>query len=81
MEIKTEHLTLKPEGKNQYLVYFDPNGKCIGLFSMDVDGYYYFWPNNDSGCWGSYGLIVIADALDILNKPHDNQIKEYFKNN
>jgi hypothetical protein len=80
-EIETEFLLLKPEGKNRYLVSFKPNGKCIGSFLMDVDGYYYFWVNNDSGCWGSYELIVIADALNLINKPHDNQIKEYFKNN
>ena len=50
IDIETEHLTLKPEGKYEYLVYLKPNMKCIGVFSMDVDGYYYFWSNNDSGC-------------------------------
>ena len=78
MEIETEHLTLKPEGKTRYLVYFKPNGKYIGLFSMDVDGYYYFWPTNDSGCWGSDELMIIVNALDIINKPHNDQIREYF---
>ncbi len=79
IDIETEHLTLKPEGKNEYLVYFKQNMKCIGAFSMDVDGYYYFWSNNDSGCWGSYELRMIADALDKVNKPYDDHIKENLK--
>ena len=79
IDIETEHLTLKPEGKNEYLVYFKQNMKCIGVFSMDVDGYYYFWSNNDSGCWSSYELRMIADALDKVNKPYDDNIKENLK--
>jgi hypothetical protein len=79
IDIETEHLTLKPDGKNIYLVYFKQNMKCIGTFSMDVDGYYYFWSNNDSGCWGSYELRMIADALDKVNKPYDDHIKENLK--
>ncbi len=79
IDIETEHLTLKPEGKNEYLVYFKQNMKCIGAFSMDVDGYYYFWSNNGSGCWGSYELRMIADALDKVNKPYDDNIKENLK--
>ena len=79
IDIETEHLTLKPEGKNEYLVYFKQNMKCIGAFSMDVDGYYYFWSNNDSGCWSSYELRMIADALDKVNKPYDDYIKKNLK--
>ena len=79
IDIETEHLTLKPDGKNRYLVYFKQNMKCIGAFSMDVDGYYYFWSNNDSGCWGSYVLRMIADALDEINKPYNDYIKKNLK--
>jgi hypothetical protein len=79
MEIETEYLTLKPEGKNRYMVSFKPNGKYIGSFSMDVDGYYYFWVNNDSGCWGSYELRIISDALDKINKPYNDFVKENLK--
>ena len=79
IDIETEHLTLKPDGKNTYLVYFKQNMKCIGVFSMDVDGYYYFWSNNDSGCWGSYELRMIADSLDKVNKPYNDHIKENLK--
>ncbi len=79
IDIGTEHLTLKPDGKNRYLVYFKQNMKCIGVFSMDVDGYYYFWSNNDGGSWESYELRMIADALDKVNKPYDDHIKENLK--
>jgi hypothetical protein len=79
IDIETEHLILKPEGKNEYLVYFKQNMKCIGVFSMDVDGYYYFWSNNDGGSWGSYELRMIADALDKVNKPYDDYIKQNLK--
>ena len=67
-----EKLTLKPDGKNRYLVYFKQNMKCVGSFLMDVDGYYYYWPNNGNGCWSSHTLIMIADALDKINKPYDD---------
>lgn len=73
-EHKDEEITLKPEGKNRYLVYY--NTKCLGAFSMDIDGYYYYWTNNDSGCWNSNALRMIADALDEINKPYDDHIKE-----
>jgi hypothetical protein len=79
IDIETEHLALKPDGKNRYLVYFKQNMKCIGVFSMDVDGYYYFWPNNDGGSWESYELRMIADALDKVNKPYDDHIKQTLK--
>jgi hypothetical protein len=78
-EIETEFLLLKPEGKNRYLVSFKPNGKCIGSFLMDVDGYYYFWVNNDSGCWGSYELRIISNTLDKINKPYNDFVKENLK--
>jgi hypothetical protein len=79
IDIETEHLALKPDGKNRYLVYFKQNMKCIGVFSMDVDGYYHFWSNNDGGSWESYELRMIADALDKVNKPYDDHIKENLK--
>lgn len=53
--------------------------KLVGSFIMDVDGYYYFDTHGD-GFWTSHSLRMIADLLDIVNKPHDDKIKEYFKN-
>lgn len=74
--METENLRLVREGTTRYLAYLKSNMKCIGAFLMDVDGYYYFWPNNDGGYWGSYELRIIADALDLINKPWDDQVKK-----
>lgn len=56
------------------------NNKDIGLVFRDVDGYYYWWPENMdwSGSWPSHVLRDIADLLDELNKPWDDELKEYF---
>jgi hypothetical protein len=79
-EIETEFLLLKKENETKYSVYYKENMKCIGTFGMDVDGYYHFWlkPFNN-GSWCSYELRMIADALDIINKPWDEHIKQNLK--
>jgi hypothetical protein len=78
-EIEINDLILKPDGKHRYIVYYKPNMKCIGSFSMDVDGYYHFWVNNDSGSWGSNTLKMISDALDVINKPYEDILHNYFE--
>jgi len=56
------------------------NGKYIGFFELDVDGYYYFWNEDyNTGSWSSNSLRIIADKLDEINKPYDDSVKEYFK--
>jgi hypothetical protein len=49
----------------------------VGELIMDVDGYYYFWPSND-GCWPSYIMRSIANKLDDINKPWNDEVTEYF---
>jgi hypothetical protein len=54
--------------------------KLIGYLIMDVDGYYYFDHTvQKNGFWTSHSLRMIADLLDDINKPLDDNIKEYFK--
>ena len=61
-----------------YFVLAD-NGKEIGSFQLDIDGYYYFWENSElTGCWTGNNLREIAELLDEVNKPFDEQVKEYF---
>ena len=56
--------------------------KHIGYFIMDVDGYFYFdHITTNEGFWTSYSLRMIADLLDEMNKPYDDRLKDYFKNN
>ena len=55
--------------------------KSIGLAVLDVDGYYYFWSNENDGLWSSYSLRLIADKLEELNKDWDEKISQEFKRN
>ena len=55
--------------------------RLIGYFIMDVDGYYYFdYVTTPNGLWTSYSLRMVADLLEEMNRPHEENIKEYFKN-
>jgi hypothetical protein len=53
--------------------------KNIGHAIKDIDGYFYYQANKEKGYWSPYSLRLIADCLDELNKPHEEQINEYFK--
>jgi hypothetical protein len=44
-------------------------------FVCDLDGYYYFWPAGGRGHLDANHLRAIADKLDEINKPWDEQIK------
>jgi len=56
--------------------------RLIGYFIMDIDGFYYFdYITTPNGLWTSYSLRVVADLLEEMNKPYEDKIKEYFKNN
>ena len=52
------------------------NGKLIGEFIRDVDGYFYFWSENNLGAWPSYLLRDIADKMDELNKSWNEQLEK-----
>jgi uncharacterized protein (DUF2164 family) len=47
-------------------------------FVQDVDGYYYYWPGKTDreGHYAAHHLREIAEALDEINKPWDDEIKE-----
>lgn len=62
-----------------YRIFAD-NGKDIGSFQLDSDGFYYFWQDEDLvGCWSANNLREIAFELDKINKPYRNSIEEYFR--
>jgi len=50
------------------------SGFRVGDIERDVDGFYYFWPAECTGCWGGSGLRTLADKLDELNKPWQDEI-------
>ena len=59
-----------------HTVYF--NKKEIGVFALENDGYYGFYPSG-SGYWSSYALRLIADKLDELNAAWDEYINKNLK--
>jgi hypothetical protein len=54
------------------------NGVKVGEFIIGDDGYYGFWPELRPGYWTEYILQALATKLGELNKPYDDQVKEYF---
>lgn len=64
----------------QYTLYF---GELeVGKIEMDVDGFFYWWDNEDlHGCSSSWELKEIARHLDELNKPYEDSLNEYFSKN
>ena len=46
---------------------------------MDVDGYFYFWPELRGGAWEAWIMKLIADKLDKINEKWDNEINETFR--
>ena len=71
---------MRVEKLNKSYRLFSDNGKEIGSFQLDVNGYYYFYTDEEtSGGWESYSLREIADELDKVNKPYRNSIEEYFR--
>lgn len=70
---------MKVIGLNKSYRLFADNGKDIGSFQLDSDGFYYFWQDEDLvGCWSAHNLREIADELDNVNKPYRKSIEEYF---
>ena len=61
-----------------YHAYHD-NGVKLGEILMAEDGYYVFFSDDSKrGFWEAYILRQIADRLDEINKPWDDQVKQYF---
>lgn len=51
-----------------------------GDFVMGDDGYYVFWPKEHTmGALASYHLRWLADELDRINKPWDDQVQAFFE--
>ena len=77
MKNTTSVISLEKVGPAEYNVIYE-NGLQIGEFLMKEDGYFDFWPKLGGGYWPSYLLRDLANHLDVLNKPWDDEIKNYF---
>jgi hypothetical protein len=75
---------LQPESKvrsekvteSLYNLYF--NGAFLGNAGKEIDGSFYFIPRpgGHNGVWAGYALRWVADCLDNLNRPWDEQVKK-----
>lgn len=50
-----------------------------GDFVRDVDGFWYYWPTHNTGHYSAHILREIADELDRINKPWDEEITAFFE--
>lgn len=72
-----EKITTKQEGDR---ITFWFNKVFLGYAYIEVDGFYqYQFPKENTGVWSAWVLREIANILDALNKPYEEQIEEYFK--
>ncbi len=72
-----ELIKLTPEG-HLYKVHAD-NGRLLGEFYREIDGYFVFAPVLRGGFWASYVLRAISDRLDGLNYMWDWEVKKNLK--
>lgn len=56
------------------------NNKLLGYAVLDDDGFYYFLNNSIEGYWSEHDLRYVADRIEELNGPYNQQLKEYFAN-
>lgn len=55
------------------------NGVYLGEFVMDVDGYYYFYPDLKGGHWSAAVMREICDLLDARNAEWDREIRSFMR--
>lgn len=69
------------EHSNYYTIRANqPDGPNLGDFVALEDGFYYYFMNRDNnGGFTAHNLREIADAMDKINAPWEQQINEYFE--
>ena len=73
-------MKLKLKKLNLSYKVFTETDIYLGTFQMDCDGFYYFWKDKDlHGAETSYSLRLIADKLDEVNKPFQDEINKDLK--
>ena len=54
-------------------------GKLIGYFVPDVDGFYYFEPEDGKGYWSEHALLELGNKLKELNQDLYDELKKFEK--
>jgi hypothetical protein len=68
-----EDLIIAEKDGNVYNFYWKENKVHLGYAYQEVDGYYVFVPVG-TGSWPGYGLEMVANKLEELNKDWDKQL-------
>jgi hypothetical protein len=64
---------------NRVIIKDRYESRCLGEYVVDVDGFYYFWPDpSRGGCYPSWLLISIGKRLEKLNRKWNQKIDDYF---
>ena len=70
-------LELIKNNEHSYIIHNTINNKDLGKAIMDVDGSFYFWPNDDlCGSWTSHNLKQVSEILDQLSDDYEENIKK-----
>lgn len=79
MLLLAKMIKLTKHSENQYSANLQ-NGKFIGYFERDVDGYFYWWPDlkEHDGCWPVDLILELAERLKEVNKPYEGELDKYF---
>lgn len=74
-----KHFEAKRITDSHFDVIFSPNQKVVGKFILDVDGFFYFWPEREDGAWSSWSMKEIAEMMEDMNREWEEKIKEHFE--
>lgn len=73
--MKSQLLTLNKVSEIEFSLESKFNGKYIGKFIMDIDGYFYYEAVKvRDGYWSQELLKELATLLEDINKPHNDRV-------
>ena len=64
---------------NSYKITTTHSGKLIGYFIPDIDGFYYFRPEEERGYWNEHALLELGNKLKELNQDYIDELKKFEK--
>lgn len=65
--------------EHSYKITTTHGDKLIGYFVPDIDGFYYFRPEEDGGYWNEYSLLELGNKLKELNQDLYDKLKKFEK--
>ena len=72
----------KINNRNAFNVFLDNHETLkpieVGEICMVEDGFYQFFPVSSQGYWPSWAMRELADKIDELNAPWEQDIEDYF---